>query len=152
MAGWLSAISEAAFALLVFPGFAFLFVCAMIFRWIDRRMIARFEGRVGPPWFQPLADFIKLMAKEDILPTGTDETVAAILPIISLAAVMTAILYIPIASKMVISFEGDLIVVLFYSASLLWLIFWLGGSRSASTVSSGATAHFCNTFPTRFHF
>ena len=28
MTGWLSAISEAAFALLVFPGFAFLFVWA----------------------------------------------------------------------------------------------------------------------------
>jgi NADH-quinone oxidoreductase subunit H len=90
MTGWLSASNKAAFALLVFPGFAFLFIWAMAFRWIDRRVIARLEGRIGPPWFQPLADFIKLMAKEDILPLGTDEVVATILPIISLAAVMTA--------------------------------------------------------------
>jgi len=29
MTGWLSAISESVFALLVFPGFAFLFVCTL---------------------------------------------------------------------------------------------------------------------------
>ena len=134
MIGWLLAICEAAFALLVFPGFAFLFVWAMAFRWIDRRIIARLEGRIGPPWFQPLADFIKLMAKEDILPLGTDEVVATILPIISLAAVMTASLYIPIASKKVISFEGDLIVVLFL-LSIPALAYFIAGWISVGVYS-----------------
>jgi len=134
MAGCLYAISEAVFALLVFPGFAFLFIWAMAFRWIDRRVIARLEGRIGPPWFQPLADFIKLMAKEDILPTGTDEVVATILPIISLAAVMTASLYIPIASKTVISFEGDLIVVLFL-LSIPALAYFIAGWISVGVYS-----------------
>jgi len=134
MTGWLSAISEAAFALLVFPGFAFLFVCAMAFGWIDRRVIARFEGRVGPPWFQPLADFIKLMAKEDILPIGANETVAVVLPIISLAAVMTASLYIPIARNTAIAFEGDLIVVLFL-LSIPALAYFLAGWVSVGVYS-----------------
>jgi len=134
MTGWLSIISEAAFALLVFPGFAFLFVCAMAFGWIDRRVIARLEGRIGPPWFQPLADFIKLMAKEDILPLGTDEVVAAILPIISLAAVMTTSLYIPIASKTAITFEGDLILVLFL-LSIPALAYFLAGWVSVGVYS-----------------
>jgi len=53
MTAWFSAISEAAFALLVFPGFAFLFVCAMAFGWIDRRVIARFEDVSGHPGFNP---------------------------------------------------------------------------------------------------
>ncbi len=134
MTAWFSAISQAAFALLVFPGFAFLFVCAMAFGWIDRRVIARFEGRVGPPWFQPLADFIKLMAKEDILPLGTDEVVATVLPIISLAAVMTTSLYIPIASKTAITFEGDLILVLFL-LSIPALAYFLAGWVSVGVYS-----------------
>ena len=134
MTAWFSAISQAAFALLVFPGFAFLFVCAMAFGWIDRRVIARFEGRVGPPWFQPLADFIKLMAKEDILPIGANEAVAVILPIISLAAVMTTSLYIPIASKTAITFEGDLILVLFL-LSIPALAYFLAGWVSVGVYS-----------------
>ena len=99
--------------LLVFPGFLFLFVCALVFEWIDRRIIARFQERVGPPWFQPLADFIKLLAKEDILPTGANVWAARLLPILSLAAVLTAGMYVPIADVVTASFEGDLIIVLF---------------------------------------
>ncbi|MDF1514362.1 MAG: NADH-quinone oxidoreductase subunit H [Anaerolineae bacterium] len=101
------------FALFVFPGFSFLFLCAMVFDWLDRRIIARFQGRVGPPWYQPLADFIKLMAKEDILPVGSGHTIAALLPMVSLAAVLTAGIYVPFAGASSAAFEGDLIVVLF---------------------------------------
>ena len=74
------------------------------------------------------------MAKEDILPLGTDEVVATILPIISLAAVMTASLYIPIASKTVISFEGDLIVVLFL-LSIPALAYFIAGWISVGVYS-----------------
>ncbi len=103
----------ALFNLLIFPGFLFLFICALIFEWIDRRIIARFQERVGPPWFQPLADFIKLLAKEDILPTGANIWAARLLPMLSLTAVLTAGLYVPIADIVTASFEGDLIIVLF---------------------------------------
>ena len=91
MNDWLSAL----FALFIFPGFGFLFVCALACQWIDRRVAARLQGRIGPPWFQPLADFVKLMAKEDILPVGAHEWACAALPLVSLAAVLTAALYIP---------------------------------------------------------
>ncbi|MFP4395264.1 MAG: complex I subunit 1/NuoH family protein [Anaerolineales bacterium] len=103
----------ALFNLLIFPGFLFLFICALVFEWIDRRIIARFQERVGPPWFQPLADFIKLLAKEDILPTGAHVGAAKLLPMLSLTAVLTAGLYVPIANIVTVSFEGDLIIVLF---------------------------------------
>ncbi len=116
----------ALFNWLVFPGFAFLFVCAMAFEWADRRLIARFQGRVGPPWFQPLADLIKLLAKEDLLPTGAHGTLAALLPMISLAAVLTAALYVPVASYAPAAFEGDLIVVLFL-LSIPTLAYFLAG-------------------------
>ena len=119
---WLSGL----FTLLVFPGFAFLFLCAMAFAWIDRRVIARLQSRIGPPWYQPLADWIKLMAKEDILPVGADEGAGTILPIVSLAAVLTAGLYIPIGGLVSRAFEGDLVVVLFL-LSIPALAYFLAG-------------------------
>jgi len=122
------------FNLLIFPGFLFLFVCAMAFDWIDRRIIARFQERVGPPWYQPLADFIKLLAKEDTVPTGTPATMAALLPMVSLASVLTAAMYIPVAGVTPASFEGDLIVVLFL-LSIPALAYFLAGWISVGVYS-----------------
>ena len=122
------------FKLLVFPGFLFLFVCALAFDWIDRRVIARFQERVGPPWYQPLADFIKLLAKEDTIPTGTPAGAAALLPMLSLAAVLTAGMYVPVAGVSLASFEGDLIVVLFL-LSIPALAYFLAGWISVGVYS-----------------
>jgi len=124
----------AMFTLLVFPGFAFLFVCALAFQWIDRRVSARLQDRVGPPWFQPLADFIKLLAKEDLLPLGANEWACAALPLVSLAAVLTTVLYIPVGGRVISAFEGDLIVVLFL-LSIPGLAYFLAGWLSISVYS-----------------
>lgn len=128
------ALLHVLFSLLIFPGFAFLFICAMAFQWIDRKVVARLQGRIGPPWFQPLADFIKLMAKEDILPVGAHKTAGALLPMLSLASVLTAALYIPLGGKGVNAFEGDLIVVIFL-LSIPALTYFLAGWLSASVYS-----------------
>ncbi|MBN1641336.1 MAG: NADH-quinone oxidoreductase subunit H [Anaerolineae bacterium] len=117
---------HALYTLLVFPGFLFLFVTAMLVSWVDRRVIARLQGRVGPPFYQPLADWIKLMAKEDILPVSANERASAALPVVSLAAVLTASIYIPVSGLSVNAFEGDLIVVLFL-LSIPPLAYFLGG-------------------------
>ena len=110
---WLSGLIN----LLVFPGLLFLFACAMLFQWVDRKLYARLQSRVGPPWYQPLADFIKLLAKEDVLPEAADERMCAALPLVAFAAVATAILYVPVGRTTSYAFEGDLIVVAF----LLWV-------------------------------
>ena len=130
MMSLLSALS----ALLIFPGFGFILACALAFQWIDRRMVARMQGRIGPPWFQPLADFVKLMAKEDLLPVGAHEQACAALPIVSLAAVLTASLYIPVGGRAASAFEGDLIVVLFL-LSIPALAYFLAGWLSVSVFS-----------------
>ncbi len=121
-------------ALLIFPGFGFLLVCAWLFDWLDRRILARLQGRVGPPWFQPVADFIKLLAKEDILPVGANAWAAALLPMVSLAAVLTAALYVPLAGWSALSFQGDLIVVLFL-LSLPALAYFVAGWVSIGVYS-----------------
>jgi NADH-quinone oxidoreductase subunit H len=125
---------RALFAILVFPGFGFLFATSMLFQWIDRVVVARLQARIGPPIVQPLADFIKLMAKEDILPRDAHRKACAALPMVSLTAVLTAALYVPIGPRAAAAFEGDLIVVLFL-LSLPALAYFLAGWLSASVFS-----------------
>jgi NADH-quinone oxidoreductase subunit H len=72
------------------------------------------QNRIGPPWFQPFADFIKLMAKEDIVPEKADKPLFNAVPIIAFGAVATAFLYIPVFTyRSFAPFEGDLIVILY---------------------------------------
>ncbi len=127
-------IFGAAFTLLVYPGFAFLYLCAWACEWIDRRVVARLQGRIGPPWFQPLADTIKLLAKEDVMPVGATEWVCALTSMASLASVLTASLYIPVGRTAAASFEGDLIVVLFL-LSIPALAYFVAGWASGGVYS-----------------
>ena len=122
------------FYLFVFPGFIFQIICGLTFEWIDRKLLARFQRRVGPPWYQPLADLIKLFSKEDLLPERANDAVAALLPLISLSAVLTAGLYIPVAGFSPYSFEGDLIVVIFLM-SVPTLAYYLAGIVSVGIYS-----------------
>jgi len=122
------------FLLVLFPGLAFQVVCGLAFEWIDRKLLARFQRRVGPPWYQPLADLIKLFSKEDLLPQGAYDFIEVILPLLSLSAVLTAGLYIPIAGFTSFSFEGDLIVVQFLM-SVPTLAYYLAGIASVGIYS-----------------
>ncbi|HCU57017.1 MAG TPA: NADH-quinone oxidoreductase subunit H [Anaerolineaceae bacterium] len=125
---------EGLFYLFVFPGLAFQVFCGLAFEWVDRKLLARFQRRVGPQWYQPLADLIKLFSKEDLLPTGASGWVATILPLISLAAVLTAGLYIPVAGFTPFSFEGDLIVIVFLMG-IPTLAYYLAGMTSVGIYS-----------------
>jgi NADH-quinone oxidoreductase subunit H len=122
--------------MLVFPGFLFLMAYGMICEWVDRKLYARFQNRVGPPWFQPEADFIKLLAKEEIIPDAADKVMFRFLPMIAMAAVLTAFLYLPIwGTGAPFPFEGDLIVV-FYLLTIPTLTFFLAGWNSTSLFSA----------------
>jgi NADH-quinone oxidoreductase subunit H len=121
-------------SLFLFPGLVFQVACGLFFEWLDRKLLALFQRRVGPPWYQPLADIIKLFSKEDLLPKGADDRAAVLLPIFSLSAVLTAGLYIPIAGFSPMSFEGDLIVILFLM-SVPTLAYYLAGILSIGVYS-----------------
>lgn len=120
------------FEIMVFPGFIFLSLYALLVEFVDRKLYARFQNRVGPPWFQPLADFIKLLGKETIVPLEADARMFRVIPLFSLAAVCTAFLYIPIwGVKSMFPFNGDAIVVL-YLLTIPTLTFFLAGWYSSS--------------------
>jgi len=127
-------------ALLFFPGGMFLLATGLIYEWLDRKLLARYQNRVGPRWFQPLADVVKLLAKEEVVPDGVDVRLFIGLPIIALAGGLTAALYVPMAGlPPAFSFPGDLIVTI-YLLSLLTLCMGLAGANTLDRFSLvGAT-------------
>jgi NADH-quinone oxidoreductase subunit H len=107
--------------LLTFVGIVILVVIAMVLDvflvWIERKVVARFQDRIGPnrigPWgiFQPFADIIKLLIKEDTTPNGADVFVFNLAPILSLASVLLLWAVLPFAE---VVFGVDLNVALLY--------------------------------------
>jgi len=126
--------------LLIFPGGLFLLTLGLFYEWVDRKLLAQLQNRIGPRWFQPLADVIKLLAKEEIIPDGVNRWLFIGLPLIALAGSLTAALYTPLAGlPPSFSFPGDLIVTV-YLLSLLTLCMGLAGSNTLDRFSMmGAT-------------
>lgn len=131
---------EAIIALLFFPGGITLLLVGMLYEWADRKLVARFQNRVGPRWFQPFADNIKLLAKEEVIPDFVNQVMFVALPIVALAGALTAALYVPIYGlSPAYSFSGDLVVAI-YMLSLLTLCTGLAGANTISRFSLiGAT-------------
>ena len=102
------------FNIVIFPGFLFLATAGLAAEFIDRKLYARLQNREGPPWFQPLADFVKLVSKEDIVPSEANPRMFKAMPIFALTATITAFFYIPLwGTQALYSFNGDLIVTLY---------------------------------------
>ena len=136
--------------LFIYPGLLFIFIYSTFCEWYDRKLYARLQNRMGPTHtgrggiLQPIADFFKLMSKEDIVPERADKGMFSALPAFGLAIVSTAMLLIPVwnyqlSQPSLISFNGDLIVLL-YLLTLPTFIFFLAGWSSTNLFSTiGAT-------------
>lgn len=127
-------------ALLIFPGGLFLLLLGLAYEWVDRKLVARLQNRIGPRWFQPFADVLKLLAKEEVVPDGANPFLFLGLPMVALAGALTAALYVPLAGlPPSYSFPGDLIVTV-YLLSLMTLCIGLGGANTIDRFSLiGAT-------------
>lgn len=134
-------------ALFFFPSGLFLLVSGLLYEWIDRKLLALLQNRMGPRWFQPFADTIKLLVKEEIIPDGVNHYLFIGLPIVALAGALTAGLYVPVAGVLpAYSFPGDLVVVL-YLLSLLTLSMGLAGANTPDRFSLiGATRTLTQVF------
>ncbi|HEY9088979.1 MAG TPA: complex I subunit 1 family protein [Anaerolineaceae bacterium] len=119
-------------ALTIFPGGLFLLANGLLYEWVDRKLVAQLQNRVGPRWFQPLADVFKLFAKEEVVPEGVHRGLFWGLPVAALAAALTAALYVPLAGlQPAASFRGDLIVAV-YMLSLLTICLGVAGANTFS--------------------
>jgi NADH-quinone oxidoreductase subunit H len=134
-------------SLLLFPAGLGLIAAGLLFQWADRKLLARFQNRLGPRWFQPFADTLKLLGKEEIRPEGANPFLFALLPILALAGALTAALYTPLFGlPPIFSFPGDLIVTI-YLLSLLTLCTGLAGAQTRDRFSlAGALRVFTQMF------
>ncbi len=134
-------------AFVIFPSGLFVLLAGLAYEWADRKVVARFQNRIGPRWFQPMADVVKLMSKEEVTPLGVDRLLFIGLPVAALAGALTAALYVPIAGLApAFSFKGDLIVTL-YLLSLLTMCLGVAGANTRGTYSIiGATRTLTQVF------
>lgn len=120
---------------LIIYGFLLTAVLGLIAAWIDRKITARIHYRVGPPFFQPLIDIIKLLGKETLIPKGASRTMFISAPVIGFASVvMVSALLWGSNNNLFSSFLGDIIVVL-YLLSIPSISIMLGGFASGNPLA-----------------
>jgi len=127
------------FRILVFPGFTFILLLTLFCDWLERKLEARIQNRVGPMVagpagiLQPLADFIKLLTKEDIVPRDAKKIVFRFAPLVAFTLMVFATCFLPIDGASVLSasgFNGDLIVILALVTIANFLLFLSGWASS----------------------
>jgi NADH-quinone oxidoreductase subunit H len=123
------------FSFLIFPGFLFSAVIGLIAGWLDRKVTARLQWRVGPPWYQNFLDIVKLWGKETIVPEGAKATfiLAPYLGLASLALVATILGRALLWSQG--TFSADLIVVL-YLLTIPAISLIIGAASSRNPLAS----------------
>jgi NADH-quinone oxidoreductase subunit H len=86
------------YILLVFVGLSIAVICM---NWLERKILAHMQVRLGPMrvgphgLLQPIADALKLLLKEDIIPAEADATVFWIAPFIVVLAAFTVFVVVP---------------------------------------------------------
>ncbi len=91
----------------VFLLIAILMLIDIFLVWVERKVVARFQDRIGPnrlgPFglIQPFADIIKLIIKEDTTPGGADKIVYNIAPMLSMMSVLILWAVVPLAPRMI---------------------------------------------------
>src|SRR6201998_3640873 len=94
------------YVLIIFGGVS-LAVIAM--NWLERKALAHFQVRLGPMrvgphgLLQPIADALKLLLKEDIIPAQADQFVFWIAPLIGLLAAFTVYTVVPFGPSQAVS-------------------------------------------------
>jgi NADH-quinone oxidoreductase subunit H len=94
------------YVLIIFAGVS---VAVMAMNWLERKALAHFQIRLGPMrvgphgLLQPIADAVKLMIKEDIIPAEADQFVFWVAPLIGLLASFTVYTVIPFGPSQAVS-------------------------------------------------
>jgi NADH-quinone oxidoreductase subunit H len=107
---------------------AFLLINLMLFGaifsvWLERKVSARIQDRLGPTrvggkfgWLQTLADGMKLLVKEDIIPTSADHLLFRFGPYIALVGSYLAFVALPFGNNVV---ADNLNIAVFYMLAVM---------------------------------
>jgi NADH-quinone oxidoreductase subunit H len=121
---------------LLFFGFLLTAAIGLFASWIDRKVTARVQYRVGPPVLQPLIDIIKLLGKETLIPAGASKTTFLIAPVVGLGSVILVSTLLWVNDINVgQGFVGDIIVAL-YLLTIPSISIIIGGFASANPLAS----------------
>ncbi|MCH2311666.1 MAG: NADH-quinone oxidoreductase subunit NuoH [SAR202 cluster bacterium] len=126
----------------------FLSLTVMVLTWIERKFLARIQQRMGPMrvgphgLLQPIADVIKLISKEDILPSWADKPIYWIAPLAIFVPAIAIWVTIPFSESLVLQ---NLDLGLFYIAaisvlSVLGLVMAGWGSANKYSMLGGLRA------------
>jgi NADH-quinone oxidoreductase subunit H len=128
---WLAyAFGAMAVIMVVVNGFLLI---GTIFTWMERKVVGRFQSRVGPnrvgPFgiLQAIADAVKLLFQEDIVPRRADRLLFNAAPIVMLAPSLLALAVIPFGSG---SYVADLNIAVLYVVAM-------GGISSLAVLIAG---------------
>jgi len=132
----------------------FVAVSAVFFIWLERKVAGRIQDRLGPTrvggkfgWLQTIADGVKLLVKEDVIPAHADHVLFRLGPYIAFCGSFLAFLALPfglwVAQDMniavfymlaVMSTEVFGIILAGYGSGSKWSLF--GGMREAAQMVS----------------
>lgn len=115
--------------------FIFLSIAGLFVGWIDRKITARIQWRVGPPWYQNYIDLIKLSAKEILIPENANKFIFISAPVASVIASTLCGTILLLVLKKNFAFAGDLILFV-YLLTIPSLSIILGGSASGNVLAS----------------
>src|SRR5213596_3699638 len=101
---------------------------------LERKFAARMQSRIGPyyvgrphGWLQPIADALKLMIKEDIVPAAADRGVYNLAPVVFLVPCMLIFATIPFAPELGVA-DLNIGVLFFLAVSSLEIVgLFMGG-------------------------
>lgn len=102
--GWQPVVSALVSIAPIILGFALLFALAT---WIERKGLGRIQNRYGPnrvgPWglLQPVADGIKMLIKEDVVPRAADRLVHALAPLVMVTPIIVSYAVLPLGRHLV---------------------------------------------------
>jgi len=127
--------------------------CAIVFTWMERKVAAFLQSRYGPMrvghWHgvaQPVADMLKILQKEDIIPAEADRTLFTLAPVVIFIGSLLAWAAIPFAPGFIAS-DLDLGLLYIFAVSSLAVIFCSWRSWSISSARSPRSTAARSTCP-----